>query len=599
MTFVPQDQFTVLTKNRHSVLLGPRGSGKTTLLKMLQPQALEYWEGDEGEQTRAAIDYTGVFVSTDVSWGAQREALGDGKLHPDVHEQLGRALFVTHVLRALVAAMEYRTSKPTGKEIAHFRRLSVPMPRQWAIVKALADRWQLSPKIATYTALKQSLVFRMADIRKFAQSLVGQANANERVRADENAFLRYHFLDEVICAITLFNDDVDEPEAPWALCFDELEIAPDWVSDQLFRSIRSADYRILIKMAMSPVSTRAYPAIFEHVTGPSTLNDFDTIRLWYTDKLEPLKFCHDLWNAVVKRKGHASLTPHDVLDYSQTELDTTNRKSTKSAYGVSSDMMGSFERLSRSDVSFAAYLKKEEITLDKLEELSPEKFAATIRKVAPIVVFRDYFRASDDQKRALRTRKISSVYSGADSVFAVTEGNPRWFLLIVNAMLDKAEESDWKISKEDQAEILTNVAGRFLAMLKTLPVPPAAVGSLKLSLIEVIDRVGLHFERKILIDDFNPDPEGTFSPSLMVTPRELAALLDKAVNAGALIYLPGQRDELILRSVAGKRFRLSYLLLPLFRVPIRKGRSVSLIRILKLQENSPRRQIPLIAESDL
>ena len=34
MTFVPQDQFTVLTKNRHSVLLGPRGSGKTTLLTL-------------------------------------------------------------------------------------------------------------------------------------------------------------------------------------------------------------------------------------------------------------------------------------------------------------------------------------------------------------------------------------------------------------------------------------------------------------------------------------------------------------------------------------------------------------------------------------
>ena len=458
---------------------------------------------------------------------------------------------------------------------------------------------QLRPKITTYTALKQSLVFRMADIRQLAQSLVDRSDAREHVRSDEYAFLRYHFLDEVICAVTLFNDDAGESEARWALCFDELEIAPDWVSDQLFRSIRSTDERILIKMAMSPVSTRAYPSIFEHVTGASTLNDFDTIRLWYTDKLEPLRFCQDMWAAVVKRKAHSALTPHDVLGYSQTEFRTSNRTSARSAYEISSDMMASFERLSKSDASFAAYLAREKIVLDKLQHLPPERFAATIRKVAPIVVFRDYFRAGDEHKRSLRSRKISSVYSGADSVFAVTEGNPRWFLLIVNEMLDKAAESNWKISKEEQAEILSNAAGRFLAMLKTLPVPQASVGSTKVSLLGVLDRVGRHFEQKILIDDFNPDPEGTLSPSLVTTPRELAALLDIAVNAGALIYLPGQRDELILRSVAGKRFRLSYLLLPLFRVPIRKGRAVSLHRILKLSEPPTRDQIPLITEGGL
>ena len=39
-TFIPNDDYRLLWRNEHTVVLGPRGSGKTTLFKMLTVQAL-------------------------------------------------------------------------------------------------------------------------------------------------------------------------------------------------------------------------------------------------------------------------------------------------------------------------------------------------------------------------------------------------------------------------------------------------------------------------------------------------------------------------------------------------------------------------------
>src|SRR5438045_309341 len=75
-TFVPSKQYDSLIKRRHTLIVGPRGSGKTTLLKMLQEPALEAWQHDSAEHYRSKIDFTGVFIPTDISWGEQLQLLG-------------------------------------------------------------------------------------------------------------------------------------------------------------------------------------------------------------------------------------------------------------------------------------------------------------------------------------------------------------------------------------------------------------------------------------------------------------------------------------------------------------------------------------------
>src|SRR5689334_745073 len=107
-TFVPSRQFEQLRRRCHTVILGPRGSGKTTLLKMLQIPALESWAHPEAAQVTAQVDFTGVFVATDISWSEQLSALGHGKLEPATQTLLANASFTTHVLRSVVVSFQQR-----------------------------------------------------------------------------------------------------------------------------------------------------------------------------------------------------------------------------------------------------------------------------------------------------------------------------------------------------------------------------------------------------------------------------------------------------------------------------------------------------------
>jgi len=97
----------------HAVLVGPRGSGKTTLLKMLQPAALSAWQGARAHSLRAQIDYSGVFISSDISWSRQLKSLGYGRLSDVNHRTLIVACFTTHILHALLQTMIQRCDPTT------------------------------------------------------------------------------------------------------------------------------------------------------------------------------------------------------------------------------------------------------------------------------------------------------------------------------------------------------------------------------------------------------------------------------------------------------------------------------------------------------
>ena len=57
------------------------------------------------------------------------------------------------------------------------------------------------------------------------------------------------------------------------------------------------------------------------------------------------------------------------------------------------------------------------------------------------------------------------------------------------------------------------------------------------------------------------------------------------MNAGAIIYVPDDEGKVILTSLRGKKFRLSYLLAPIYGFPIRLGREIALSRILGISDS--------------
>lgn len=585
-TFVPQEHYERLVQRRHSLLIGPRGSGKTTLLKMLQPEALESWNHPSADSYRARVDFTGVFIATDVSWGKQREALGDGNLDESTHQLLSKALFTTHVLRSVVTAMEFRLAPPPTTGLG-YRRINLSNEKQESLVKKISSEWKVTPEIPSFLALRHALLSRTSELRQIANKEVLLGETDRDKRLSEISFLQLHFVDAIVNAVAFFNDAVGERDGKWAMLFDELEIAPDWIYQQVISALRSADDHILFKVAVSPVSSPLHLKILNPVGGATSLDDYDPIPLWYSDKEDSRRFCEELWGAMLSQRDISPLPPEEILGTSYSDTHRQEKALRGSAYNPESRIAAAFTELAKKDATFSEYLKKHSINVAQLHETSPEKMDRVVRKIAPIVMFRNYFlgRKSITGKALRRSRKVAEIYAGADSLFAITEGNPRWFIGIIGSLLDTCIQPNktLRVPEADQARKVEQTASRFMARIRAIPItrPPGTSRGDVVSVDTLLTRIGNYFEEAAITDTFSPEPSLVFrvSPEM---PRALRDNLDKALNAGAIIYLPDGANAAkdLLLTVSNKRFRLSYLLAPLYHLPLRTGPEVSLSRIL-------------------
>jgi hypothetical protein len=177
-----------------------------------------------------------------------------------------------------------------------------------------------------------------------------------------------------------------------------------------------------------------------------------------------------------------------------------------------------------------------------------------------------------------RSRKRALLYTGADSVFAVSEGNPRWFISMIERLLDHWEPNTSTVPDRVQAAEMVHSAQRFAAMLGTIPVKDLSVIGPR-GLIGLVERIAEYFHRRVVTDPFTPEPPNTFVVDDDI-PHAIADALGQALNAGAIVYVPDDWSRLILDDLRGKRFRISYLLAPLFGLPIRLGKEINLSSIL-------------------
>lgn len=580
-TFVPSQQYDRLAKRNHTIIVGPRGSGKTTLLKMLQQPALESWDHHRADHYRNCIDYTGVFIATDLSWGKQIESLGDGKLDEGSHRLLSIAAFTTHVLRSLVTAMLHRISDSPESKFP-FRRVVLSDQEEGSFVRLVSQAWRIQPSIPSLWALKQSLRVRMLHIREIASAEATRGIDGRAERLAELLFLHSHFIEAASVAVGAFNDLVGDEGGKWTLMFDELELAPEWIQDELIRSLRSTDPTFLYKLAMSPHSHSARLLTAESGAVPAADQDFEQIALWYVEKLDSLKFCNDLWYAMLEDRGIPLKEPRRVFGASYFETDQQTG-GPKAVYTPDSKVSHRFALLSENDVTFRRYLDKKGIDPREFGNLPEGTMDSVIRKMAPLVAIREYYRAADKERIrniTYRTRKSAVPYTGAEPLFTVAEGNPRWFIAIVGRLLDNWQDYDNRIKRGAQSRELRKAAQRFSAMLRTIPAPPSQVLGNRRGVFDLLRLIGRFFFEQVVLEDFIAEPAATFRVDQNVS-DEILFMLEEALNAGAIVYVPDDDSEIILSSVRGRRFRISYILAPLFYLPLRLGVEASLLRILR------------------
>src|SRR5207248_655698 len=152
------------------------------------------------------IDFTGVFVPTDVSWRRQLAALGATRLSRDNQKLLGISAFTTHILKALVIAMTYRAHAPDRSGLVPHRRVAIDVKTEASLVQTIATAWKLQVGVSSFMSLKQALSQRLVEIKALAGQLTKFTEADADRRLADIEFVHFNFLECCTVGVEAFDD---------------------------------------------------------------------------------------------------------------------------------------------------------------------------------------------------------------------------------------------------------------------------------------------------------------------------------------------------------------------------------------------------------
>ena len=590
-TFVPPHHFSRVARRGHTLIVGPRGSGKTTLLKMLQPAALSAWATKSAGEIRNLVDYCGAFVPADISWSQQVSAA----LDPGTAQRVMQAAFTTSALRALVETAEWRVLEVDDVGTQRFLGVHLERSREVALVREVDNAWGLNLETPSLLGLRHSLRRALLSLRSSVDSAIAKDPGGSQIGHPLSSI---DLLQAAALFVEIFNDAVAEGHRRWALLFDELEIAPAWIQKYLFEALRSADSRLLLKLALSPFNNNI--SIGEAGTAPAAGQDYEQVALWFAQRRpaerahEQLPFCVAIWDTTLRRLRLPNTSAFEALGDSastdddpvaeQGESGRRGRARRRDVYALTGKRGRAFKQLYDIDSTFRSYMSARDVTPQSINRMREEEKARVIRKVAPIVAVRAFYRGpsqSDGNVQSVaRSRKGIDLYTGAEAFFAISEGHPRWLKMVLARILEDASDSgQLRIRRDRQGAAMLAAAHRFNALLSTLSSGLPATQSKFRSVHQLVKTVAEYFHSEVVKAPFRAEPPLSFIVDANISDEFLLAL-QLAVNIGAFVYMPDGEGEIVLRSLRGRRFRVSYWLAPIYGLPLVSGRAVSLSSIL-------------------
>jgi DNA polymerase III delta prime subunit len=460
-SFVPSAQFNDLAGNWHSLLVGPRGSGKTTYLRMLELNALRFWSHADAQKYRDAISYTGIYVPADITWGAMVEALGGGQLKPECYDAFANAAFCTNVLQAGVAAMQCKFRQTKGAPYPDYQFHQLDPVEMESTVREIADAWMLPIKALSFQGLSSALGRRLLDLQSAALEVASDVQHSLAAAYERAEYLTLSYDEAITFALTEIDRRSGCTHGKWALLLDEFEIAPPRIQKLVLAKLRSSNPKLIYKVGLAPCGPHTQDSL-DTSAPPSAGNDFRTVELWHRDKQASKTFCEKLFYAKVKDYSRlATKDPIEVFGQTyQSELEEEQRAS-KELWAVR--WRDDFLELEAKDPSFKRFLIAKSINPKELDAS-----ASIARKLAPLVAFRNAHRRNDGVSNRKGRKKLFFAYTGWQAIAAITEGNPRWFIGILNMIASRIDQGEkLPVAAAIQHDQISAASDTFVAMLKT------------------------------------------------------------------------------------------------------------------------------------
>lgn len=587
-SFVSNDEFFQLTRNNSILLMGSRGCGKTTLLKMLTPAGLNYWSGKEAEEVKRTLNFTAIYIPSDIQWKNQFNYLNNRlKGKEDFVEVITQFLFASNVQIAMCK---------TFNSVIGFGDYSEKekIILEYEVSKSLANVWGVSENFTpTFDDLEIKILEKVRNINSLVKKRIfrGELDDINSELSDTSVFDSFFELIKLGCKV--FEQILKLPEDhKWALCFDELEIVPKFIQLELIKYLRSVDQKYLFKLTTTPLFNMENTEL-EATQG----NDFSTIKLWVYDEAGLRRwqeFCRKLLSSRFEKAynqetvdfeeifGKYSLD--DIIKDELNELSGPNKKlidykgAFKSGLGKESSMNFLFKRLAQVDESFKNFLQKRNIDAEDPYSYDPLVQKSVFLKYKVDAIYRLIYRG--------RTRKTPAIHYGVPYIFNLCDGNPRLVIGLIDEILQRSKFnfSDIKtISKQEQSKIIYSASDKYFDLIKNNPDSTIIAHDSEINLAtHLLNKIGSYMLDKSVKDDFSKTIPSTFRVDEDLNHKYLA-LLETALSLGAIVYLD-PIESLTNTGIVGKRFRLSGFLTPKYKIPNRIQSEVRLSTLLSIEE---------------
>jgi energy-coupling factor transporter ATP-binding protein EcfA2 len=588
-TFVSNDDFFAIAKNNHTFVIGPRGCGKTTMFKMLTSSAIQNWKPRtlKDKELKDNFPFIGVYIPSDDLWKDQLDSLT-----ANLKEIDGLKEFIEDTLVNINILTNFCTS--INK---HINTLDIEDKKTKEIEysNSLIKYWKLEDCFSSINSIKNELSFRKSNfIQKVNKYIFNvKNNINEDVIFEE--FYYSDFLNDIRNAIISFEIIYcNENEQKWALCFDELELVSSTFCKKLIQKLRISPDNIVFKLSSGPLTdfTDSIAQAF---------HDYQIVKMWPNNVKEEdvyIKFCEDIARErILYFRQLKNIRKHVEVDFSKLFGTLDYSKLALKDFNFNIDLRASesepnsetwfvFKELAKTDLSLARQMDKKGINVENPIPRTKTNYDSFIRKGKEIVINRLVFaKYKNDGANVLqrRTRKEYPIYYGKDTIFKICEGNPRFIMNIIDELIIKTnkyiEIENESFSPIEQAEVIKTVSVRFSAMLNTYPSSTEYLGR-TIDLSWLINEVGKYFENEINYKEFNINPATSFKFKHDLLNPNIIELIELGIKLGAFIKVDKSPDDFSHNDI-DSRYRLTYLLHPSYKLPLRLYSSVSLNNIIK------------------